>query len=300
MIAYTSQYVDDNNKSYEVADADSKRKPYRNYISQTLDIMKPQKELMRIYPVFHFVPGDVTGAAEQRRDGFSHVLLTTPANQKVHTMLDEAFAAEPARLLYRIGIATHAFVDTWAHQNFAGWTNELNNIPLMPAPNVGHADAGYQPDRVGGVWTDPRLRESRVDNNARFLAAAESLLAKYRDYHVRKGTYDGRTPPAWKGLGGKLKESMGLPGGKHRRIEAYRAYAKWLPAYDRGRWRKAATRPRAQLLSETFGLLEWKPGVARHGTHWFQFQQAVKDHERFSLGLLQPIYRRLGLDIRVA
>jgi hypothetical protein len=31
--------------------------PYKNYISQTMDITKPKEELLRIYPFFHFFPG---------------------------------------------------------------------------------------------------------------------------------------------------------------------------------------------------------------------------------------------------
>ena len=51
VIAYSSQYTDDNTEhlyiSQDTPDA------YESYISQTVNILKPQKELMRIYPVFH-------------------------------------------------------------------------------------------------------------------------------------------------------------------------------------------------------------------------------------------------------
>ena len=40
VIAYSSQYVDDNNICYEIEDK-AGEKPYRNYISQTLNIPCP-------------------------------------------------------------------------------------------------------------------------------------------------------------------------------------------------------------------------------------------------------------------
>ena len=49
IIAYSSQYVDHNTIVFTVDD-------YKNYVSQTMNILKPMKTLMRIYPIFHFTP----------------------------------------------------------------------------------------------------------------------------------------------------------------------------------------------------------------------------------------------------
>ncbi len=57
-IARASQFVDENDVALEVRERGGSQKPYRNFISQTMNILKPKKALMRIYPVFHFVPGD--------------------------------------------------------------------------------------------------------------------------------------------------------------------------------------------------------------------------------------------------
>ncbi|MCG2728608.1 MAG: hypothetical protein L6244_08180, partial [Candidatus Methanoperedenaceae archaeon] len=54
IIAYASQYTDDNDTSYEIINDDF---PYQNFISQTIDITKPKGELLRIHPYFHFFPG---------------------------------------------------------------------------------------------------------------------------------------------------------------------------------------------------------------------------------------------------
>ncbi|OGT97420.1 MAG: hypothetical protein A2079_01750 [Geobacteraceae bacterium GWC2_48_7] len=69
--------------------------------------------------------------------------------------------------LYRLGVMTHAFVDTWAHQNFIGWFNDFNEIGSNIIPNVGHADAMHHPDWVGHRWNDQRLLNPDVDNISR-------------------------------------------------------------------------------------------------------------------------------------
>ena len=53
-IATASQYTDDNSIIFEI----DKDRPtaYGNYISQTMNILKPKAKLFRIYPVFHFIP----------------------------------------------------------------------------------------------------------------------------------------------------------------------------------------------------------------------------------------------------
>ncbi|MFW6025789.1 MAG: DUF6765 family protein [Candidatus Woesearchaeota archaeon] len=55
IIAYSSQYVDDNDIRFEIEGESN----YQNFLSQTFDIKKPQKKLQRIYPLFHFIPGEV-------------------------------------------------------------------------------------------------------------------------------------------------------------------------------------------------------------------------------------------------
>jgi hypothetical protein len=58
-------------------------------------------------------------------------------------------AALETNNLYQIGVATHSYVDTWAHQNFIGYYNEFNSMAGVlekMAPNIGHADASHNPD----------------------------------------------------------------------------------------------------------------------------------------------------------
>ena len=172
--AHACQEVDENDTVFEV-DAGLPT-AYRNYISQTVDILKPARTLMRIYPVFHFVPGEPQAPSAERRDGKMHWLNTTPGGRNAAELLECALAPSPPDL-YRAAVATHAYTDSWAHQNFVGAFDVFNGLEGLvekAAPDVGHADAGHSPDRVALVWRDPRLAAmgGRVDNTARFLEAA--------------------------------------------------------------------------------------------------------------------------------
>jgi len=67
ILSTASQYTDDNDIIFEI----DKDRPtaYRNYISQTMNILKPKARLIRIYPIFHFIPGDPMAESPWRRDG---------------------------------------------------------------------------------------------------------------------------------------------------------------------------------------------------------------------------------------
>ena len=152
-IAYASEYVDENDVNYTIVQRRDKSK-YRNYMSQTMKISKPKDSLMRIYPIFHFIPGDPAAVTARRRDGKMHLLNTTPNNENANAIIDAAFKAHEDTRLYRIGIASHSFVDTWAHQNFIGWYDDFNETDLKPLPAIGHAFAGHHPDWVNHLWVD--------------------------------------------------------------------------------------------------------------------------------------------------
>lgn len=113
-IAYSSQYVDENDVSIAVEDKVSSGK-YVNFVSQTMNILQPKDELMRVYPIFHFIPGDPGAPSARRRDGKMHLFNTTPNSRFADDLMSEAFKAPEEVRLFRIGIATHAFADTWAH-----------------------------------------------------------------------------------------------------------------------------------------------------------------------------------------
>jgi len=183
-LAQASQGVDDNHVPIIVDGS------YANIVSQTMDILRPHDDV-RIYPVFHFVPGDPNAPTAARRDGVLDPLVSTPNAPIARAML---LAALSSGDLYRIGVASHVYVDTWAHQNFTGQRSDFNRLPAeghgsqeaeqMAADlviNVGHGAAKHCPDIPALVWTDARLLNSTVSNRERFLDAGEALFRRYAE-----------------------------------------------------------------------------------------------------------------------
>ncbi|MBI5164962.1 MAG: hypothetical protein HY985_13805 [Magnetospirillum sp.] len=305
VIAYASQYVDDNDVVFEV-DKD-KASCFRNYISQTMNILKPKATLLRIYPLFHFIPGAPDAESAWRKDGKMHWLNTTPNSENAIAVLDAALATGN---LYRIGVASHSYVDTWAHQNFVGYYDSFNSMtgPLDACtPDIGHADAGHNPDWPALVWKDERMQAERIDNRARFLDAAACLLAKLaRCADAGMGEDEiGRRQGA---LRADLDAAIGVRDQSNRdvkaRIARYRdlattaAYGRAeLPAYDGEAWLDAALNEDIRGLKDWSDSLlaridpltdiyTWKDPTAYTATDWYRFQQAVIDHQNTAWAIL--------------
>jgi hypothetical protein len=104
-----------------------------------------------------------------------HWLNTTPDSKLANKWIDAAFKASSDRRLFRIGIATHAYADTWAHQNFAGLNDSFYDISKDIKPDIGHANAEHHPDWPAHRWEDARLIEDEVDNTVRFLEASKKI-----------------------------------------------------------------------------------------------------------------------------
>lgn len=298
IVAYSSQYTDDNDMIFRI-DKDLPT-AYGNYISQTMNILKPKAKLFRIYPLFHFIPGDPRAASTWRKDGSMHWLNTTPDSENANLIMDAALASGN---LYRIGIAGHGYTDTWAHQNFVGYQSEFNSMtgPLSAAiPNIGHAEAAHNPDWTALVWTDARLIRERIDNKARILAAAAGLFKKLAQYADPK-MGDSELGERQKALRDDLDRCIGGPddlnAGESRRIARYRELARApkyggreMDRYDACKWMDEAVnedvrglRNRSDFflarLDPLTDVFTWKDREGYKQTHWHRLQEAVKEHQ---------------------
>ena len=284
-----------------------------------MNILKPKAKLIRIYPIFHFIPGDPRAPTAWRKDGGMHWLNTTPNSKNANMLMDAALASK-TKDLHRIGIAVHGYVDSWAHQNFVGYHSAFNAMsgPLGTfAPNIGHADAGHNPDEPALVWQDLRLKDERVDNKTRFLEAAECLLQKllrFADPSVSQ--------KAVKNEGEKLRKDLDTAIGardrknerREERIARYKELGskrdyggRDLPEYDEDKWFDEAVNEDARGLRDRsdFSLTRWDPLTDKYTwkdarnytkTNWYRFQEAVKQHQDDSWDRLSK--RNLkGLDL---
>lgn len=311
IIAHASQFVDENDVALKVRDRRKSKKVYRNYISQTMNILKPKHELMRIYPLFHFIPGDPEAETAWRKDGKMHRLNTTPNSDNANELLDEAFKAPEDIQLYRVGVATHAFVDTWAHQNFVGWYDSFNSLDFDIKPAIGHAEAEHHPDWIAHKWQDDRLIVPEVDNTNRFLSATHALFMRYCEYHKLQDRKD------HSGNWDQLKEDLRKIFGKkytgnqlqhdEARITRFKEQFSQDKFNDRD-WFDEAIEAEIHGLEDShegikskFTLFEdkyfWKEDGSKEESDWYKFQEAVKEHEKAGLKLLQPIFKKMKIDI---
>ncbi len=293
IIAYSSQYVDDNCFYYYINFDNGGS--YINEVSQTMDITKPSTKRQKIYPLFHFFPGDPDSPKARRKDGKKHPFNTTPNSENARNVFHGAIATKN---LYRIGIATHLYADTWAHQNFIGMEDEFNAMPVWEIiPNIGHADARHEPDKVDNRWKDPRLIEENelIENNDRFLESAENIFSAYCRYN-NPDIDDDTFTQKWNELKGKLKDAMNesyLFGSDERaRLTAYNSICIDIPKYDQKKWRHDAVE-KLELETDLFDRYWAKENF--YESPWYKFQKAIKEHYELSLNMLKPIYKEAGL-----
>jgi hypothetical protein len=300
-IAHACQLVDDNDALCKIRDTNTNA-DYEVYISQTMDILKPKRELMRIYPIFHFLPGNPTAPSARRSDGKMHILTTTPGGDLALNVMKDARGDSRPWHLHRLGVAAHAFADSWAHQNFVGWYDGINGEELNMLPNIGHADFMHHPDWVGHRWDDSRIISSQVINNHRFLDAARELFREF--CLVTKNNSD----VLWTALEQNLKDAMGpvfsgdILQGEQRRLDAYNSLFP-LPEYDPHAWFNDAVDtevrgfPDSKMLNFTIFKDEytWKPNW--QNSHWYKFQGAVKAHQAYCMTELDPLFRQMNVDL---
>ncbi|MBP0020840.1 MAG: hypothetical protein J7647_25190 [Cyanobacteria bacterium SBLK] len=304
-IAYSSQYVDNNSKVFRINTG--KRNEYCNQITQTFNILKSKNELLKIYPVFHFIPGDPFFANAQRKDGQRHFLNTTPNSENANRIIDDALISKN---LYRIGIASHSYADTWAHQNFVGYYDEFNAVKGVfrsALPHVGHADVKRYPDWPALIWHDDRLvsPHDRIDNKVRFLEAARHLFYKYCSYLEGLPLSNRREKDALE-LIRDLDLAIGESDSKNRRkcdrIRRYIALSEEknyggesILVYNKRLWFDLAVSRRGNDCSDRkknlFSNLTtfkdpyfWRENY--RNSHWYRFQEAAKKQQKSAWDIL--------------
>lgn len=296
IISFASQLVDDNTIIYDVKDRKTDE-IYSNYVSQTINVLKPRKTLLRIYSVFHFIPGDPMAKSARRCDGKMHILNTTANSELSKYLMEEAFKSSN---LYRIGIATHGYADTWAHQNFIGCNDSMNNMDVRFIPNIGHSDAFFDPDRVNREWVDSRLVNSKINNNSRFIKAAENTFYLYTKYLGSNCE--------WNKIRKDLLHIMSCPKQSDRLNEYYKLVG-WLPPYHKRGWFDGSIEQKVMGLKDSdnellskFTIFKdeywWKDGIKKENTNWFKFQEAIKDHQTVALIPIYDICKYMRLDMR--
>jgi len=305
VIAYSSQFVDDNSVQYKIKTDDEMI--YENYITQTKNITRPKKQLMRIYLLFHFMPGNPTSPKTRRKDGKMHILNTTSSSTHAQEIFYDATKSEN---LYSLGIASHMLADTISHQNFIGNFDEMNAMKGVwetLTPNIGHADAGYKPDIPNLIWHDPRLVEENatIDNSERVLLAANKLYKNFLMFTA--------SPTNWTNVKAKLNEILedkiderqlsSYKRQKKQRIEKYKVLISEHGAdadYNPVAWFKEAINNDIKFLDDTkvkFDPIKDKLTFRddyKH-SHWYRFQEAARNYQKRAANKMEPILSQIEI-----
>jgi hypothetical protein len=298
-IAYSSQYTDDNTRKYTINSGQTGE--LETFISQTVDITQPQEALIRIYPVFHFMPGaeaDLFADSARRRDGKLHLLNTIPNGQNSRMVLQTALDIGNS---FRIGIAAHLYADTFSHQNFLGYKDGFNSlIPLSPF-NIGHAEALHKPDYMAAVWHDTRLvlSRERIDNKWRFLQAVACLFNLLKKgSSPTQGEVDTLVNSVSKAIG-QRDDGNEL---SDERIERFKTLIQDFVDYDKYEWLDQAVAEKAPDPLPTPDYPQpsptfiWKRGYKN--SNWYQFHLAVKDHQSYVMDqIIKPIFNSMEVII---
>jgi len=305
IIAYSSQYVDDNDIIFEITDPAGES--YNNFITQTKNILKPKRELMRIYLLYHFLPGVPTGYKTKRKDGKMHMLMTTPVSTHANEIFYEATRSADLHIL---GVATHMLADTVSHQNFVGTYDEINSMKGVwetLVPNIGHADAGLKPDIPNLIWHDPRLisDNATIDNRDRVLLAAKRIYSNFLIITSLE--------KKWSKIKGNISNIIDdcidetqldmYPEQKAERIKKFRELLVEFDAdseYDKKSWFNEAIDQDVKFLDDLDykfdpikDKLTFKENYQK--TNWYKFQENVKNYQRIAIDKLGPILEELEM-----
>jgi uncharacterized protein DUF6765 len=310
-IAHASQYVDDETGDNDIAlTLTPSLKPiataHRNISPLNFDPTIQEN----IHLPFHFVPRvamDKTVDNPQDRRN----LTTAPDCEIARSSLKQAVAAvdEPNQN-HQIGIALHAYADTWSHQGFSGlhgpendaeFIEQKNRNPILKfmgrlwhailefiIPAIGHGEVFTLPDQPFKTWNYfnffKQTLSGEIDNVSRCTVAAHSILT------ILGGT-DYKFEDNFRSIFERIFKTRGTLETRCERWQeaiannyfgfADHNNADKVIAYDKRRWPE-----RAIEVGKNDPTFE-DPASVKHCADWIHFQRAAIAHRKFVLNAVQ-------------
>ncbi|MGF1509553.1 MAG: DUF6765 family protein [Myxococcota bacterium] len=213
-VAHAAQYVDDatdeglvvfdNGAMYRRLATAHRALDYKNFAALANRL---------VWIPFHFLPGNGGLESDQDPSGkFIQKLITLPDSPVAREMIRLAILEQDRPYaLHRLGIVAHVYVDTWAHQGFAGVNHRVNQVRdvrregqidehfrqkmwrffhgvvQQNMPPIGHGAAFSYPDKPYLKWSYTNGLDQQVvrDNTEEFIKAADSLCRMFRRYLIR-------------------------------------------------------------------------------------------------------------------
>lgn len=324
IIAYCAQYVDDaingglirfdNGAMFTRISSAHKMLDYRNF-----------QELANyhVWIPFHFLPGNGGKKAGEDPEGkFIEKLICRPNSDVAQQMVRECIQRrQTAYSLHRLGITMHVYVDTWAHQGFAGVNHRVNeakklldendkpdrnlmdrltNYFVSEALPLGHGAVLSHPDKPYLRWgyINGRGEKIRRNNPEDFLEAADNMCKAMQRYLL--GDADAIVPglpEADKSLIAWMFENIKDKNGHAR-------HQKWLDAISQGKFSFGTANvdyiPKGQgswkyqalgtekLVDKDNEIFPYHPSFLV--SNWKLFHDALQAHQFYVIHDLLPKY----------
>lgn len=323
IIAYAAQYVDNATNEGTIRFTDDSTYTRIASAHEVLDVDHNRKNVedYQVWVPFHFLPGN-DGAAAGQPSAVSEVqrLICTPDSPLATDMWKSCGATEGApNALHRLGITAHVYMDTFAHQLFAGIRHDVNLVfdlrHIEPPCNelletlkevaadtlgLGHGGALIDPDLPFLTWSYKNsFKQEKVrDNPALYVLAVTRLFAQFR-YYLGATESDAMLPNDLSVISDNIPKIVSTDAGA--RHEQWIALAKaggfsFGPLNDAelvelgyaadgpGSWKSAALgvngEPNAPI-----------PRPASFETsNWKRFHDALKEHQGEVLNVILPRY----------
>jgi uncharacterized protein (UPF0305 family) len=157
------------------------------------------------------------------------------------------------------------------------------------------------------VWQDKRLLQERISNNDRFLEAASQILAKlakYVDPTIQERYLKNMKSVLCQDLKKVIRERDQSNVLKEGRIGRYKELSetnnyggKLIESYDENKWFEEAVnenvrgiRDRSDIFLTRWDpitdIYTWKDPNIYKQSHWYRFQESVKQHQKETLDIL--------------
>ena len=203
IIAYASQYVDDATSTGTVR---FDNQAVYNRISSAHKMLDARntEELAnhQVWLAFHFLPGNGGKQAGEDPEGsFINKIVCRPNSPAAQEMVRGVILEKDRSYgLHRLGVAMHVYVDTWAHQGFAGVLHDVNEVEDAEEtsnsgifkkgigsflrdvlddviPPLGHGRANVFPDMPFLQWQYQNGKGELIsrDNTSDFMTAADHM-----------------------------------------------------------------------------------------------------------------------------
>lgn len=191
VVATSSQYVDDtiNKGVLNFNDGSSYYRISTAHDKFDYHILLPIEE-RRTWIPFHFLPGNESIGSHKL--DFYNRIVCRPNSPVAQAMLKNCIEKKDRPFtLHQLGITAHVFIDTWAHQGFAGVNHPVNSVQNIQLLEPKDKKTFYKTLKCAGIkaalWQEIQPTMSNLLDN--FFPMGHGAALHYPDHPFRLWSY---------------------------------------------------------------------------------------------------------------